>query len=520
VDLTAPERALRDAFPRGDLVDLTGAADRTVRAEVISSLLLGAGRHEPGKIAGIRLEGARITGELRLAYARIAGPVRLGGCEFDQRIDLYAARLRHLSLQDSRLAGLQASRARFDGNLRMTAARCDGQVRLTGAHITGALQLQRATLSRPGDVAVLANQLVVGDDLLAQKANIEGGFQVSGARIGGMFGLDGAVIANPRGRALNAFNLTVEAVLWARHGFTATGEVAISGANIGREVSLIGASLRNPGAQALVARQLKVGTLLLFGTGFSSQGEIVLSGAEVRGIINLRGSRLSNPGGDALRCRHARATEIVLEMESVAGTLDLRHARFDVIRDDEARWPAAMRISGLRYETLNPPLPAARRVAWLDRDPGGYQPENYETLAAMYRRLGDDAGARMVLLARERRRRHLLPWYSRAWSWLQEITVGYGYRPLRAAAWLAAFAAAGTLVFALHHPPPLSGAGVPAFNPLIYTVDLMVPFADLGLRGGYDPQGAQRWVAYALMAVGWVFVSTIAAGIMRVLRRE
>jgi hypothetical protein len=58
------------------------------------------------------------------------------------------------------------------------------------------------------------------------------------------------------------------------------------------------------------------------------------------------------------------------------------------------------------------------------------------------------------------RRRRQLPWYGRAWSLLQEITVGYGYRPLRAGAWLVAFLGLGTVVFGLHHPPPLTGTRI------------------------------------------------------------
>jgi hypothetical protein len=105
-------------------------------------------------------------------------------------------------------------------------------------------------------------------------------------------------------------------------------------------------------------------------------------------------------------------------------------------------------------------------------------------------------------------------------AWVQEVTVGYGYRPLRPAGWLAGFLGLGTLAFGLHHPPPLAGTAHPAFNPFIYTVDLLVPLVNLGLRDSYDPQGPQRWLAYLLIAVGWIFVTTIAAGIARVLRRQ
>jgi hypothetical protein len=82
------------------------------------------------------------------------------------------------------------------------------------------------------------------------------------------------------------------------------------------------------------------------------------------------------------------------------------------------------------------------------------------------------------------------------------------------------FLALGMLAFGLHHPPPFQAAPHPAFNPFIYTVDLLVPLVSLGMRNSYDPQGPQRWLAYFLIAAGWIFVTTIAAGILRVLRRQ
>ena len=95
--LTQPERALWQAFPRGELVDLTsawGVWARTIRAEVICALLLGAVPAEPGRIAALRLDGARVTGTLALGHAVIGGPVRLRNCTFDSAIDLSGARAR------------------------------------------------------------------------------------------------------------------------------------------------------------------------------------------------------------------------------------------------------------------------------------------------------------------------------------------------------------------------------------------------------------------------------------------
>jgi hypothetical protein len=523
-NLTAPERALWQAFPRGDLVDLRkarGARARTIRAEVIAALLLGAAPAEPGRIAAIHLEGARVTGPLSIGHAVIAGPVRLRRCELEASIDLSGAKARDIDLEASRLAGLLAPLAEIDGNLRLTECECDGQVVLTGAHITGTLQMERTRLRHPGDVALLGNRLVVDDDLVAPDAVIDGEFRLAAARIGGAILLDRATLRHEGHRALNGYKLGVGAGLVARAGFSVSGEVALVDATVAREVTFRGATFSNPGGNALQAMGIEVGTDIHLSGGFAAQGTIQLSRARVGAEIHISRARLTSPDGDAISCRYARASTFVLDSgSSVEGTVDLSYSQFTDIRDDPACWPSRLKLSGLRYDALDPPLTTAQRVQWLRRDGEGYEPQNYETLAAMYRRLGDDAGARAVLLARERERRAQLPWYGRAWSLLQEITVGYGYRPLRATGWLVTFLVLGTLVFGLHHPPPFPGAAHPAFNPFIYTVDLLVPLVDLGMRNSYNPQGPERWLAYFLIAVGWIFVTTIAAGILRVLHRE
>jgi hypothetical protein len=522
--LNAPERALWQAFPRGELVDLTrarGVRARTIRAEVIAALLLGSVPAEPGRIAAIWLDGARVTGTLSIGHAVIPGPVRLRHCEFEAGIDLSGAKARGIDLEGSTFDGLLAPLAEIDGNLSLIECQCTSQVVLTGAHITGALQMQKTRLDCPGTVALLGNRLVVDDDLLAPESVVNGQFRLNAARIGGIVVLDRATFRHEGYRALNAFKLSVGAGLLARYGFSATGEVALADGRVEREVDFRGAILSNPGGNALLATGLHVGTDIRFSDGFAAHGTIQLSRARVGAEIRVSAARLTTPDGDAISCGYAQASTFVLDSGSlVEGTVDLRHARFTGVQDDLACWPSRLRLSGLSYDALDPALTTVQRVEWLRHDADGYQPQNYETLAAMYRRTGDDSSARAVLLARERERRTQLPWYGRAWSWLQEFTVGYGYRPLRATAWLGVFLAVGTLVFGLHHPPPFPGTTPPAFNPFIYSVDLLVPLVDLGLRNSYNPQGPQRWLAYFLIAVGWIFVTTIAAGILRVLRRE
>jgi hypothetical protein len=88
VVLSSAEREVWRAFPRGELVDLSGADDRKIRAEVISALLLGARKTKAGRFSALRLTGARIAGALQFPYADVASMIWLNRCELDEIVTL------------------------------------------------------------------------------------------------------------------------------------------------------------------------------------------------------------------------------------------------------------------------------------------------------------------------------------------------------------------------------------------------------------------------------------------------
>ncbi len=108
---------------------------------------------------------------------------------------------------------------------------------------------------------------------------------------------------------------------------------------------------------------------------------------------------------------------------------------------------------------------------------------------------------------------------ARLWGHVQDLTVGYGYRPMRAAAWFIALLIAGSVAFALHQPTPTQPGQMIGFNPFIYTLDLLLPLVDFGQERAFTGQGVDAWLAYALIAAGWLLVTTITAGMTRALRR-
>ncbi|WP_237525531.1 hypothetical protein [Streptomyces sp. SID4985] len=121
-ELSATERELWDAFPEGRWVDLrTGTAERddpaggaewgpgrTVRAEVVSALLLGVNPPDAGSVASLRLAGARITGRIDLAGAEIGHVLWLKGCLLEHPVSFYGASTRTIRITDSRVPGVDA----------------------------------------------------------------------------------------------------------------------------------------------------------------------------------------------------------------------------------------------------------------------------------------------------------------------------------------------------------------------------------------------------------------------------
>lgn len=126
-----------------------------------------------------------------------------------------------------------------------------------------------------------------------------------------------------------------------------------------------------------------------------------------------------------------------------------------------------------------------------------------------------------MLLAKQRHRRLTLSLPARAWGHLLDVTVGYGYRPWLAGVWLLTLALLGTLVFGTHSPTPVKpGEGVP-FQPLVYTLDLLIPIGGLGQRAGwYWSNNGLQWLAYLLIAFGWMLTTAVIAGVTRTLQKN
>ncbi|MEW2044842.1 membrane-associated oxidoreductase [Streptomyces sp. NBC_00377] len=481
-DLTPAEQRLWRAFPTGATVDFRTAPDeavspdwgpeRTVRGVVLRALLLN-GPREPGEIAALKVAGARVTGLLDLRQAVVDSMFRLTHCRFDEAPRMVGAQLNYVSLRDSELPGLDASHTRTEGGLRLTRCRIGGPVHLSRAQISGALYLDGAevTAADPADPVLQLNQITIDDDLCARGLRTQGLIRLDGASVTGSIDLEDADLSNPGGCVLAAESLDV-------------------GAN-------------------LLARRMR------------ARGRVDLRGSRVPGRVDLLRSSLSNPGGTALRASSCVIGEIWLrEGTPIEGRLNLRRAEVGQLQLEPRMLPEQVRLLDLTYTFLTPHEPAERRLPMLERDDGAFDPHAYEQLTAAYRRIGDDRAARVVQLAKQRRHRGTLPWYGRVWGHLQDAAVGYGFRPLRAAVWLLSLLAAGSIAYAGHHPPALKAGEAPPFDPVFYTLDLLLPVISFGQESAFAPTGWYQSLSYVLIVTGWILATTVVAGVTRTVSRQ
>jgi hypothetical protein len=539
--VTEPERRIWHAAGTGVLVDLrTRVAElddpsrgatwdgvRTVRAKVLAELLMGL-RTPPGsrRLRAVRLQGARITGQLNLQAATLGCPLDLLDCHFERPIILREARAPVIRLPGCHVPGLAAAQLEIRGDLVLDRGfSATGEVSLIGAHIGGSLGFVGATLTNPDGRALDGQQLTVDGAMFCRDGfSATGRVSLLGAHIGGSLSFVGATLTNPDGRALDGQQLTVDGYMFCQDGFSATGEVNLVGAHISGPLSFVGATLTNPDGRALNGQQLTVDGDVFCQDGFSATGEVSLLGAHIGGGLGFFGATLTNPDGLALDLEGVQAGTLeLLPRERPDGIVDLTNTRVSSFNDEPATWPERLRLRGFVYDNLaNDRVRVRTRLGWLRRHQGGYAPQVYEQLAAAYRRDGRDEAARRVLIAKQWRRRGRL----NPWNWLLYATVGYGYRTWLAGLWLLVLLWIGTRALDqaqqadLLDPAKDNPSLQPTFHPLTYALDLLLPIVNLGQEVAWIPRGwAERWT-WGLVVAGWLLTTVVVAGLTGVLKRD
>ncbi len=294
----------------------------------------------------------------------------------------------------------------------------------------------------------------------------------------------------------------------------ATGDVLLDGgdygnvnffrAQIGGSLDFSGANLS--GDAPLSAVEASIGGDALFHNGFTTSGMLDFRLAHIGRALSVHQARFvgNAPNGiNAERATIAGALYWVEVAHTPATILDLNDARADSLWDDAASWPAAgkLNLAGFVYGDFSGgPKTASMRLAWLRRQPRSLwaDPQPYRELARALRASGAEEDAIEVEVAQQNAMTNYgqLSFGHRLWRETLRITIGYGYRPLRALWWIAGFVVSGAMLFGWGYraglitpteadayekfrqtgaPPP----HYPPFSGFIYSLENFLPVVDL-----------------------------------------
>jgi hypothetical protein len=284
------------------------------------------------------------------------------------------------------------------------------------------------------------------------------------------------------------------------------------------------------------------------------------------GVVDFRLIRI----GHALSFNHARFfgaqdNGLLAERAAIQGPLywvavtvtprtqlDLADARAGELWDDESSWPAPgnLILAGFQYGGFGGDSPdnAQSRLAWLARQPGGFHAQPYAELAKALMAGGETDDAIKVEIAQRvaQRREGGLGMFERAWNAMLQVTIGYGFIPLRALWWIAGFVALGTVLFQWGYAErvvsPTEEAAFesfmhsgttpphyPAFNAFVYSLENFLPVVDLHQGEYWRPNPSRhlrkepgerpytgillRWYLWVHILAGWILTPLLAAGL-------
>jgi hypothetical protein len=331
---------------RDDDVDPTWGDERTIRADVLRTLVLGA--HDWNLTAnGLQLACMRIEGDLDLKFIATLPPLQLVRCLFTGAFVVESAATPNVDLTSSRASRLAAARVRVGGSMRLdgfqaasaefdladiggalvcsgaqlegpdTALSADGAtigsdvlldrgfvangaVGFRGASIGGRLDCRAGTFNDQDRALDLAQSRIRSHVVLSEGARAAGAVVLSGADIGGELYAADAQLEDRHGAALVAEKARIEAGVYLDDEFEAKGGVSLRGARIDGQLRC-GGTIAAEGAVALDVREAEIAANVILRSPFRASGEVRLDGATIGGSLTFSGAELSNPGEVALR---------------------------------------------------------------------------------------------------------------------------------------------------------------------------------------------------------------------------
>ena len=461
--------------------------DHRLRAKLLYWLCTDADASKHIHAKGVWVEGATVEGVLDFEGATLLHPLWLINCVIPEEIVFRDAQTRSIKLSDSRTGSISADRLTACGFVELMRIKVNGKISLSGADIAGTLNCEGAVIdSGDRDLAVRAHQVNVRGDVVFRYMRAHGTVRLTGAKISGNLECDSAVIkSREKNVALHADRITASNVFLRR--LQTHGTVRLVGARINGDLSCDHASFLGADEYSLNARNLTVA-----GTFFWRR-------------------LVSKP----------------------SGVVRLLHAKVGQLTDDVESWPDPDKliIEGFAYGGFGPSSPqtAAERLRWIGLQRADrYRPQSYEQLADVFRSMGREVDARMVLIAKQEARRTQadLNRRTKAWLWFLGKSIRYGYEPWRVVGFMVGMILIGWGVFSGAEMTPTTSQFKPLFNPFIYSFEVFVPLMDLHQERYYLPSAAPpggvwfRSYFWLHIILGWVSSTLLVAALTGLIRRD
>ncbi len=516
-------------------------ASRQIRASLIRWICVDYESRSLIDPEGIRVVGARIVGGLDLSLVNVPFPIVLRNCVFTEIINLSGAEIADLELDGSHTLGIRASGLDVRNNLRMSK----------GFQALGAVVLDHAKIGLDLDFG--------GATLRYSKS-------------------PGDPFPERLRATLFAYLISVGGNVWLNHRFVSYGAVDLGGARIGGNLHFDSGRFINPDNVAIAIPGASVDGVIYL-AGWGKDGDV-----EVTGVANFSFDRVTNN----FIVDHAKFLGAPGDNHGFVGTsmtvarsftwrnvtlqngarLDLRDASVEALLDDQQSWPAPGRlnIDGFTYNGLESEAGSrvdgrARfesddrnavdsRLRWLALQPPGFYSQPYNELAKYYSGTGDDAAAATVLVAGEDDRYQRMGLLGRLSGDFLRATIGYGHRPLLAFNWSILVVLIGWVVVLMgkragvmrltwpENTPPPSTDHINGLHPLLYSLDVFLPFVDLhqehywwpdeGSKGECRFAGRMitirgsslRLYLWMQIIAGWLLSAIFVAGITGLIRNH
>lgn len=468
----------------------------------------------------------------------------------------------------------------FDATPRLDGARVSGNVSFPGCLLPG-LKADDAVI---GGVLALNSGCVVRTEVHLARAVI--GQDLNCARLQLRSAEDSDT---PIRRRMSAEGARIEGNALLTGGLESDGDLRLVGLRVGGDLRATSAQLSGEvgddgrRGDALNLDRARVAGSVYLDQGFAASGLVRLKQARIQGDLDCTGAAFDALGEMAWR----GATTVAMDQAHIGGTLvlarqnlplqgvSLLSTQTQALADDDTTWGEDLTLDGFRYRRFarTAPTRADFRIEWLMRQQGAhlgrdFRPQPWQQLIEALRGSAQEHDAREVAVARERLLRQTgrvgvglprpLRALARAGHLIIDVLIGFGHKPMRLVAtmavlwlvcgvvyWAAAESGAmAPLNPSVYNDPRLSHcrqgdaagsswthcpqlpAAHPAFRPFAYSLEVLLPFADLQQRQAWtalEDHGAEapreasaqawgmvsRWLAWYQGLFGWAALALL-----------